>query len=568
MERVAREAEEAQKKAEAEFHAKAEETKAEAEHKAQAEAEHMRVKMESEEKANAEAKEKAHLEMERIAREAEEVRQKHDTENHVKVVARTWSQEELQAREEAEEEAFLEEERIAEEAEKTALKAKKKNQQETEEHGREEIKHAAIVEAEALAKLQGKRPVINLDIAKGVSVLIRTVLIYLPLSVLVLIGLMPFFNLSTLIAPIEKLASESVGEPVTIAEVHASLWPEPHLELGNITIGANASQKIEAINILPEISSLSENVKRVDSLELVGLKINQENFAQPLQWVNNLGKAEHLKIWHLGLKKMSLKLRDLDLGIFDGKINLTELHTLSNIELNSVDDKLTMQIVPQGGSFDVMLTANKWPLPVSPKIVFDELNAKGTLNQGRIDFSQINGEIYGGKVTAKAFVDWSNQWTASGNFDLTNVTSSQLLKAFGSGASIDGKLNLAGNFTSISSDASKLGDIPDITASFELRDGKINGVDLQRAVLFRADKSLAGDATHFDKLSGSLQFKDGQYQYKQLVLEAEQFHAKGNMDIQPKGDISGKINADLVAKSRRLYANFSLEGKVGDVKRQ
>jgi hypothetical protein len=40
------------------------------------------------------------------------------------------------------------------------------------------------------------------------------------------------------------------------------------------------------------------------------------------------------------------------------------------------------------------------------------------------------------------------------------------------------------------------------------------------------------------------------------------------MDIQPKQDISGKINANFAAQSHRLQARFDLAGKVNNVKRQ
>jgi hypothetical protein len=87
-------------------------------------------------------------------------------------------------------------------------------------------------------------------------------------------------------------------------------------------------------------------------------------------------------------------------------------------------------------------------------------------------------------------------------------------------------------------------------------------------VLAGGNQPLAGDSTGFDKLAGSVQLKNGSYQYRQLVLETAQFRAKGNVDILPNQDISGKISAELAAKSRRLQSSFSLTGKVGNVKRQ
>jgi uncharacterized protein involved in outer membrane biogenesis len=205
---------------------------------------------------------------------------------------------------------------------------------------------------------------------------------------------------------------------------------------------------------------------------------------------------------------------------------------------------------------------------MNPKLVFDEFKANGTLTQSQINFSQIDGKIYGGNINAKAAVDWSSEWSAAGNFELSNATLPRLLSAFSSGASIDGKFELKGLFSSRSAQAARLVDTPELTVNFELSKGKINDIDLARAVLFKGNQPLAGGATQFDKLTGNLQLINGHYQYGQLVLEAKQFHAKGNLDIRPNQDVSGKVSANLTAQSRRLYASFNLAGKIGNLQKQ
>jgi hypothetical protein len=309
-----------------------------------------------------------------------------------------------------------------------------------------------------------------------------------------------------------------------------------------------------------------EEVKLVKSLEFEGLTITQDNFGQPQPWLNNLGKAKNLKIAQINLKKIVLQIRDLEIGTFDGKVELTETRELKSYHLTS--DTLSAHITSQGSSFDVALTGTSWPLPMNPKVVFDEFKAKGKLDQTQINFSEIVGNIYGGNIKAKAAVDWSSEWSAAGNFDLSNATLPRLLSAFGSSASIDGKLELAGLFSTRSAQAAHLVDDPEVVASFEVRDGKINGVDLTRPVLFRNQLSLAGDPTQFDTLTGNVELKSGALQYRQLALDTAQFHARGNLNIQPNQDISGKVSADLAAQSRRLQAKFDLTGKVGAVQQQ
>jgi AsmA-like C-terminal region len=539
------------------------------------EAEQIRANAEVEEQTKARAKENARLEMERISREADAARLKHEAEAKagdeatVKEVTKSRTWEEIEADEER---TFKEEEEANKKAvpivkdEKVAQVIEEITHKEAERLSREDIKRLAKEEAEARAKTYAKRSVRLLNYGRWLEMAKRVLLVYLPLVVFLLISVLHFINISPLIEPIEKLATESVGASVTINEVHASLWPQPHLVLDNVVIGNNDSLKIEAINVLPDTSSILEEVKLVKSLEFEGLKITQDNFEQPQPWVNSLGKAKHLKIEQINLKKIVLQIRDLEIGTFDGKVEFTDLRELKSYHLNS--NTLSAQITPQGSSFDVALTGTNWSLPMNPKVVFDEFKANGTLNQTQINFMQIEGNIYGGNIKAKAAVDWSSEWSIAGNFDLFNATLPRLLSAFGSGASIDGKLELAGLFSSRSARAALLVDAPEMVARFEVLGGKINGVDLTRAVLFRNHQSLTGEPTHFDTLTGNVELKSGTFQYRQLALDTAQFHAKGNLDIQSNQDISGKVSADLAAQSRRLQARFDLAGKVGAVQRQ
>jgi hypothetical protein len=596
MQQFANDVDEESKKSIAEAKAKEERQEAKREAKAEQEAERIRVRAEAEEKSKGEEKERARLEMERISREANEVRQKQSAEVHANIritateTVKPKSWEEIEAEEErafAEEEAgntqpevkHTEEKHITIEKEtveddSVGRVIQKITQEEAERLGREEIKRAAKEEAEVLAKTYAKRSAALLSYKKWISKAnkaIKPLLIYSPLVIVLLIGLLHFINLSMLVAPIEKIATASLGETVNIGQVHASLLPQPHFALENVTIGANPESKkeglkIELVNAYAAPTVLFDDVKLLKSLEFEGLKITQDNFGQPQQWVNNLGKAQHVKIEQLKLKKIVLQIRDLEIGKFDGKVELSESRELKSYHLTS--DTLSAQITPQGSSFEVALTGNSWSLPMNPKLIFDEFKANGTLTQSQINFSQIDGKVYGGNINAKAAVDWSSEWSAAGNFDLSNVTASRLLSAFESGVSIDGKLKLKGLFSSRSVQAAQLVDMPEMTVNFELGEGKINDIDLARAVLFKGNQPLAGGATRFDKLTGNLQLTNGHYQYEQLVLEADQFNAKGNVDIQSNQDVSGKISANLTAQSRRLSASFNLTGKVGNLKKQ
>jgi uncharacterized protein involved in outer membrane biogenesis len=165
-------------------------------------------------------------------------------------------------------------------------------------------------------------------------------------------------------------------------------------------------------------------------------------------------------------------------------------------------------------------------------------------------------------------LDWAKGWKTTGDFSLNNANASQLISTFGSSAKVDGKANLAGNFSTQAANANTLLNVPSITTSIALSNGKISGIDLVQTVMSNNNTSLMGDATAFDKLTANLQVKDGQYHYKQIALSTKQFQASGDVSIDQNQAISGRVSANLVAQSRRLQANFGLGGSLNNVKRQ
>jgi AsmA-like C-terminal region len=542
-----------------------------------------RSKLVAEEQANSEARDNARLEMERIGREADLVRQESTAEQYVDETKKTLPSKNLPSKDspvlddfdaaeaaEAAEEAAFEAEERAGEAEISARSATKKAvQREAEDAGRASIKDAARAEAEANASIQPKtKSLIPIrKVKQWLSAISKLMLIYVPALLLVLLVLAHFINLSTLIKPIEQLASDSLGEPVAIKKVHASLWPQPHLVLEDVVIGAG--DNIKAIHVLPVVSSLFEEVKVAKSLVIDGLNIEQANFGKPLNWANNLSTAKNLKVEQINLKNLTLTIRDLTLEPFDGKVALTETGALGAIELVSSNNALSVVIMPLGGEYEIALKAANWALPFNQKIVFGTLNAKGLASENQIKFSQIEGEMYGGNLTGQANIAWpkdGSQWSGAGDFRLENAFSEQLLNNFGSAVVVDGKLALNGSFSSKASNANQLAAASTLSANFDVRQGGIEEIELARAVLTRGGQSLAGDTTNFDKLTGNIKINKGQYQFGKLVLSSPQLNASGYLNIAANQAVSGRVSADLAAQSRRLQAKFAVSGRGKDLK--
>ncbi|MES2499729.1 MAG: AsmA-like C-terminal region-containing protein [Pseudomonadota bacterium] len=395
----------------------------------------------------------------------------------------------------------------------------------------------------------------------------KVIFIYVPVLLLLVLLLLQFINLSFLINPIEQMASESIGETVGIKKVYVLLWPQPHFELEDVTIGT--SNNIKAVHVLPVIASLFEEVKVVKSLVIEGLKIEQTNFSQPLQWSRNASKVKRFKVEQINLKKLTLVIRDLQLGSFDGKVMMSDTGALSSIELVSSNNALSVKISPQGNDSEIELKAANWALPLNQKIVFGVLNAKGLASQYKLNLSQIEAEIFGGNLIGQANIEWPDgkgQWLSAGKFKLSNANTEALLNNFGSAVLIDGKLALDASFSAKSSEVSKLASNAITDANFDVRQGSIQRIELMRSVLSPIGQSLIGDNTKFDKLTGSIKLNQNQTQFSKLVLASSQFNASGFVNINANQIITGRVYADLVVQSRHLKANFGITGRAEDIK--
>jgi hypothetical protein len=538
-------------------------------------------------KAKLEAEEQARLEAERIEREKAEAIAKAEAEHE----ARLQAEAELQAKAEAEEKARVEAERIAQveaaeqklreaerlarEEERVRREAEEKARLEAEKTVREEAKRLAKEEKAAKARLKAEEKARaralrgpNMLNKLSFNKLLKPILIAIPVLLILVVGLIHAMNLAMLIEPIEKLATDSLGEPVKVQEVHASLFPQPHLILTNVAVGSNGDVKIGSVNMVSSVSMLFNDVKAIKSLDINDVTLTPADFGRQAQWINNAAKSGKLKIEKITLKQISFKVSDLEPEAFSGKVALTASGELDNVELVNAGGNLTLLLTPQNGSAAVTLTASDWQPPLFKTLAFDEVTATGVISQNQLNFSQIEAKAFGGIIKAQGELRWGGRLSASGNFELIKMTLPRALSAYDSSASIDGTLNANGVFTSNANQVSELAQATEVDANFEVLAGKINGIALSHTLVAGPASKPSPDAdfTRFDTLTGNLQFKDSQFKYKQFALKTEQFRARGNFNIESDKTVSGKVSAELTSTSQRRQGSFTISGQLADVK--
>lgn len=563
-ERQAQAAEEARLKAEADIRAEAEKTaQLEAERTAREAAE--RQAREAEEariKAEARASEEraARLEAERISREAAERETREEKE------ARRKAEVERKEREEAERQARKAEE-TRRKAEADALRRQEKEQaralsaekarQKTERKAQELADIRARKRAAAIAKKRNAP-----DSGKRFATVVKTVSVYLPLALVLIVVALHFVNLAPFGSSIQNIASESLGEPVKFDDMRASLFPKPQLVLSGVTIGTDAEMKIASVRVVLALATLFDDRKSVDSLEIADTSLAMPELVRAQQWFRTSAQTDRLRIARVSLKNVSYTAPGLAPASFDGRVDLLPTGEFGAADLTTSDRSLTLQLQPENDAWKITLDGSNWQPPLHTILKFDDVHAEGSIEGSKARFETIEGRIYGGTFTAKGMIDWAGRPTASGSFKTENIGLPQALTAAASAANLEGTLDATASFASVSGDPGKLVEVAEINARFTVKDGKIGGVDLTSAMLpANREKS-----TRFDTLTGNLQSSNGNYRYRNLVLESQQSRAQGNLDVQDDQRISGNVSVQLTIPSRRMQANIGLGGTVGDVR--
>ncbi|MEZ0245912.1 MAG: AsmA-like C-terminal region-containing protein [Methylophilaceae bacterium] len=563
-ERQVRIEEEARLKAEADARAEAENTaRLEAERIAREAAERKAREAEvarREAEARAQEERTARLEAERIAREAKERESLEEKEARRKAEAERKAQEDAERQARKAEEARLKAEAVESRRrakEEARSLAEEKARQKSERKAQEQADRRARKLGEAIAKKRNAP-----DSGKQLATIIKAVSVYLPATLILIIVALHFVNLAPLGGPIQKMASEALGEPVRFSGMHASLFPKPQLLLSDVAIGTDEDMKVASIRIVLAPSTLFDDRKSVDNLEIAETALATPELGRTQMWFRSSAKSGKLNIARVSFKNVTLTIPELSPIPFDGHIELLPTGEFGPVELNSVDRSLSLQLQPENDAWKVTLDASSWQPPLSTWLKFDALHAEGYAEGRGARFDKIDGRAYGGTFTAKGVINWAGRPTVSGNFKMENFEPMQILTAAGSTASIEGRFDIAASFTSASEDAGKLMEAAEISGRFTGLDGKIGGVDLSSAMLpTNREKS-----TRFDKLTGSLQLSNGIYRYRNLALEHQQFRAQGSLDIQDDQRISGNVNAQLNIPSRRMQASFGLGGTVENIR--
>jgi hypothetical protein len=514
--------------------------------------EEAQIREQDEEKLRKEARSKAKAEEDAWAKAEAEIRES------IKESARkeekqkpSWmlvDDKEEEQRKATEREGFETKER-AKAAEKSRAEAEATRAAEAKAKAEEEAK--ARAEAKKAAKA-GKQPFNWKPAAIGVAALLAAV-----------IGSVQFIPFNAYIPAIEKLAAETLHEPVAITSVHISLLPS-QVNLGGVSIGKLRDIKIETVSVAG-LDLVLGGSTHLDNVEIDSTVLEEDALARIVSWGKSAGGTQGLQISRVNFRNVKLVLKNIPLAPLQGEISLAKDGTLQKASLRTSDGKLSAQVAGKDKQFEVTLSAKGWQLPIGPELMFDYLDVKAVANRDGMQVNYIDAKLYGGSAKGTAVIKWDKGWGFSGDFDVTRMDLAPVVVIFARNFVANGTLDSKGRYTLQAQTPDKLFDAARVESSFTVNKGSLNNMDLTRALQAPSKDGVRGGKTLFDEFSGNLSFNDGRYQFRDLRLVSGPLSATGNADISPEKMLVGRVNVELKSKATFVKNSFTVSGNLNDL---
>jgi len=525
----------------------------------------LRRKQEEEEERRRQEAEEAHTAMERARRE-EEAREEAARRAAMEAEMRTRVEHEKADR--AERQRAKEEEykrKIEQEEERKRAEAEQREREEfqrteTERKKREEDLARRRRESEEadrkrseLKRLQ-KSGRIRSPVERA-----RPFIIGIVLLVALVVGGIQIVPMSGYIPSVEKLVSESVGEPVTIGSMKMSVLSGLQFKFGNVNIGTTQDVSLNEVVVTPELGSLFGDKVRVTSIQADGGTVVREAVARLPDWLSESIASKRVEVREISLRNVKLEMRTFVLPALNADVNFRRDGGIIAARVATADGRLTVNISNDSGAPQVDITATNLTLPIGARMQLADFTGTGTINGSTLNVSAWDATVYGGQAKGSGQLSWSGRWRLTSQFEFARLETEQLLDAFSKTAKVTGSASGTGNLTAEAGNIDSLLDRPSLQSRFVVKKGTLDGVDLVRA-LQAGPGGTQGGSTRFEELKGGVSVSNGRYSYGDVELSAGILSASSNFSISGNQEVSGRVYVTLRSPAQRLSANLNITG--------
>ena len=372
-------------------------------------------------------------------------------------------------------------------------------------------------------------------------------------ALLAVAAALPFFiTLDDYLPRIEKAASARLNQPVSVKRIRFSALPLPHVTVDGITVGTGGDLTVGKIVLTPDLFSLLQSTKVIKRIEIDSLALTRKAIDSIPAWTRpdpaqSPQSAPQVRVERIVFSNALVNFGKAGFGPFDGRVSLDASGAPVEASIATRDDTLKAFIKPEGKKLLFDVSAKSWTLPVGPALVFDELIVKGVATPTDASLGELRAKLYGGTASGNATIQWRKGVQLAGTADIRAVELKQVATLFAPGTHVSGKLSAKPTFSATAQSADRLMPALRLATRFEVQNGTLYGVDIEKAATKLFKQGTSGGETRFEELSGHLLLERGGYQFTQLKIASGVLAADGNVNISAKKELSGRINAEVKA---------------------
>ena len=379
-----------------------------------------------------------------------------------------------------------------------------------------------------------------------------------------LLLILPFLiPMQTYLHQAEKIATEKLGQPISIGSAHIQLLPSPRVSASDIVVGAHAELKVASLVLIPTMASLFSDTKILDvNVSKPVIKKAALDYVVALKTSTNSASSVHIR--HIKIDELQLVWPNIKLPIFNAKATLTNENKLETATLKTVDGKLSAEVTPanvtpanvtpratpNADEQLIVVNANKWTLPVGLPLLIDKATFEMQLKGNRLTIPNIDIALYGGKLKGNVVASWPENkskasWRVSGNLSIDNLSVQQPSRMLSRAVYLSGRLFGKGSFSSVAKDAGAMADNLRTSVQFKVNNGVLHGLDLVKVASLLLKQNQGGGETQFDAFSGVLNSAGRQYHLRNLNISSGLLVATGQVKVRPSKALDGVVEVDV-----------------------
>lgn len=384
-----------------------------------------------------------------------------------------------------------------------------------------------------------------------------------------LLLILPFLiPMQTYLHQAETIASEKLGQPVTISSAHLFLLPSPRVVASNIVVGAHQELKVESLVVIPTIASLFSQTKILDlHVSKPVMKKAVLDFIPALAAKKSESReAAAVNIRHIKIDELQLVWPDSKYPSMNVDATLTGDNKLESAIVETVDGKLkadvTPMATPNGDEQLIVVSANKWTLPVGLPLLIDKAKLEMHLKDSKLTIPKIDIALYGGKLTGSIVLDWAKVWRVNGKVDVENLSVQKPSSMVSKAVYLSGDLFGKGNFSATAKEAGQLSDRMQSNFQFKVNNGVLHGLDLVKVASLLIKQNQSGGETQFDEFSGVFNSSGKQYHLRNLKISSGLLSATGEVKVKPNKSLDGAVEVEVKSSMGLAAIPLDVSGTV------